>query len=251
MDDAAGPTAAEAEAIFTGAAAAIEDLLAEAGLPGDARSLFAFIRAAIAGRERAKFEFMKDLDLVLETSAAFGAELGLTRDDLSYVHIGEILLYATDSLTGATAARLRRSAGQQRKQAALTVAFRLPDLIRTPAEVLAFRQERWKPNFVTSKRVVGRMVALDDDAARTDLENAIVLIRAADPGYDWIFSHRIAGLITQYGGMGSHMAIRAAEFGLPAAIGCGDAIFEALHRSPMIDLDCANQRVRPTLALAA
>lgn len=240
-----GPTLAEAEAIFARSAQAIERLLAEAGLPGDARSLFDFIRAAIAGRERAKFEFMKDLNLVLETTAAFGEQVGLTRDDLSYIHVGEILVHATDSLTGATAARLRRSAGQNRKHAALTAAFRLPDLIRSPEEVLAFRQEQWKPNFVTAKRIVARAAVLNEGAAPEDLDGAIVLIRAADPGYDWLFSHRIAGLVTQYGGMGSHMAIRAAEFGLPAAIGCGETIFETLRVARVVDLDCANHRVRP------
>ncbi len=257
----------EAGAIVANAAPDIERLLQEAGLPGDATTLFAFIRAAIAGRERAKFEFMKDLNLVIETIAAFGSQVGLTRDDLSHLHLSEILVHATDSLSGATAARLRRSAGQNRKAAAVTAALRLPDLIRSPSEVLAFRQEAWRPNFVTTRRVVARTVALVDGGAQPgdraggrgardgtpgpSLDGAIVLIRAADPGYDWLFSHRIAGLVTQYGGIGSHMAIRAAEFGLPAAIGCGEALFETLRGAAFIDLDCANQRVRPSAGAAA
>jgi phosphohistidine swiveling domain-containing protein len=235
-----------AEAIVARHAPAIEGLLAAAGLPGDALSLLAFVRAAVAARERAKFEFMKDLDLVLETGAAFGAAIGLGRDDLSFLRIEELLAFATNSLTGATAARLRRTAGGARKQALLTAALRLPDLIREPDEVLAFRQARGKPNFVTARRVVARAVALDEvDAAAPALDGAIVLVRAADPGYDWIFSHPIAGLVTEYGGMGSHMAIRAAEFDLPAAIGCGGAIYEELLGAPAVDLDCANGRVRP------
>ena len=243
--NAAGATPDEAAAVVERAAGAIEALLAEAGLPGDAASLLAFVRAAIAARERAKFEFMKDLHLVLESCAAFGAAIGLDRADLSHVHIDDVLLYATDSLTGATPARLRRTAGGARKQALLTAALRLPDLIRSPDEVVAFRQERWKPNFVTTRRVVARAVALDDpDGAAPDLDGAIVLVRAADPGYDWVFSHRIAGLVTEYGGMGSHMAIRAAEFDLPAAIGCGGAIYDTLCGAPAVDLDCANGRVR-------
>lgn len=243
--DSAEATPEEARAVIARAAGAIEGLLAEAGLPGDAAGLLAFIRAAIAARERAKFEFMKDLDLVLETTAAFGAAIGLSRDDLAYLHVDEILLFATDSLTGATTARLRRTAGQQRKQAALTEAIRLPDLIRGPDEVLAFRQARGKPNFVTGRQVVAPAVALDTISGPASLDGAIVLVRAADPGYDWIFSHRIAGLVTEYGGMGSHMAIRAAEFDLPAAIGCGPAIYEPLLEARTVELDCANGRVRP------
>ena len=48
----------------------------------------------------------------------------------------------------------------------------------------------------------------------------------ADPGFDWIFSKDIKGLVTKYGGSNSHMAIRCAEFNIPAAIGCGDQIYD-------------------------
>ncbi len=64
------------------------------------------------------------------------------------------------------------------------------------------------------------------------------MIENADPGYDWIFSRKIKGLITQYGGANSHMAIRCAELNLPAAIGCGEKKFEELKRSKMIEIDC-------------
>ena len=56
----------------------------------------------------------------------------------------------------------------------------------------------------------------------------IVIIEGADPGFDWIFSQKIAGLITKYGGANSHMAIRCAEFSIPAAIGCGEQPFEKI-----------------------
>lgn len=46
-----------------------------------------------------------------------------------------------------------------------------------------------------------------------------------------------------YGGANSHMAIRAAEFGLPAAIGVGEGIYERLSRARLADLDPANQRI--------
>jgi hypothetical protein len=35
------------------------------------------------------------------------------------------------------------------------------------------------------------------------------------------------------------MAIRCAEFGIPAAIGCGEQRFDLLTRAEQIDLDCA------------
>ena len=72
------------------------------------------------------------------------------------------------------------------------------------------------------------------------LKNNIVAIENADPGFDWIFSKRIKGLITKYGGVNSHMAIRCAEFGIPAAIGCGEQRFESLLSKDKIILDCGS-----------
>ena len=52
-----------------------------------------------------------------------------------------------------------------------------------------------------------------------------MLIPSADPGYDWIFAQGIAGFVTMFGGVNSHMAIRAAELNVPAVIGAGEAYF--------------------------
>ena len=70
-----------------------------------------------------------------------------------------------------------------------------------------------------------------------------MLIESADPGFDWIFTKNPAGLITKYGGVASHMSIRCAEIGLPAAIGCGESFFNRLLSSSKIQLDCKNQQI--------
>ncbi len=71
-----------------------------------------------------------------------------------------------------------------------------------------------------------------------------MLIENADPGFDWIFSEKIVGLITKFGGANSHMAIRCAEFQIPAAIGCGEQRFETLKDANNILLDCSNSIVK-------
>ena len=73
------------------------------------------------------------------------------------------------------------------------------------------------------------------------ISNKIVLLEKADPGFDWIFSKNISGLITKFGGAASHMAIRCAEFGIPAAIGCGDILYNRLKTAKVVDLDCKNK----------
>mgnify|MGYP000692909025 CR=1 FL=1 len=70
------------------------------------------------------------------------------------------------------------------------------------------------------------------------------MTEGADPGFDWIFLHPITGLITKYGGAASHMTIRCAEFGLPAAIGCGEEWYNRLKVANNIELNCANKQIK-------
>ena len=62
---------------------------------------------------------------------------------------------------------------------------------------------------------------------KTDLiNNKIVVIENADPGFDYIFSYKIKGLITKFGGANSHMSIRCMELNIPAIIGLGRFDYE-------------------------
>jgi phosphoenolpyruvate-protein kinase (PTS system EI component) len=73
----------------------------------------------------------------------------------------------------------------------------------------------------------------------------IIAMEAAEPGNDWLFTCGIAGLITRFGGMGSHVAVRCAAFGVPAAIGCGGDIFNAIVASAEAFIDGASRQVWP------
>ena len=73
------------------------------------------------------------------------------------------------------------------------------------------------------------------------ISDKIVLIENADPGFDFLFSYKIKGLITKYGGSNSHMAIRCMELGLPAIIGVGDKTYEYFSNSKKIFIDCNNK----------
>mgnify|MGYP001618328074 FL=1 len=77
------------------------------------------------------------------------------------------------------------------------------------------------------------------------IENNIVVLENGDPGYDWIFTRNPAGLITKYGGVASHMSIRCAEFGIPAAIGCGELIFNKVKEASHVLLDCKANKIMP------
>ncbi|WP_298065820.1 PEP-utilizing enzyme, partial [uncultured Mailhella sp.] len=55
--------------------------------------------------------------------------------------------------------------------------------------------------------------------------------------FDWIFTRPFAGLVTKFGGANSHMAIRCAEYGLPAAIGVGEQLFLTVSGAKQVLLD--------------
>ena len=223
---------------------AVESALREVAVPVDAETLARFLAGAIAGREHLKFEFMKSVDAILRTIAQIGACVGISREELSFVPLSEFTSLESNSTSRVLESHLRRISGQNEKQWMLAKALRLPDLITSPNDVYAHRLESWRPNFVTRKKVTAAPILVDGGLTTRGLEGAIVFIRAADPGFDWVFGHPIAGLVTQYGGVASHMAIRAAEFGLPAAIGCGESLFDKLSRAELVELDCEHRTVK-------
>jgi phosphohistidine swiveling domain-containing protein len=121
----------------------------------------------------------------------------------------------------------------------ISVAIRLPLVLADQEGVYIVPFQVSHPNFITHKKVTAEILILQSEISKLSLKGMIILIEGADPGFDWIFSQEIAGLITKYGGVNSHMAIRCAEFGIPAAIGCGEQRYELLFKSNKVHLDCA------------
>jgi len=220
--------------------AAIDALLAEHGFTGvDAGRLMAYIREATIGREYGKFVFTRTVSDVLELLVRFGEEHGLSRNELSHVPLTDILDVAVASAERSIESRLRERAEAGAESHALSAAIRLPQVLFDEAGVHVIPFQVSHPNFITDKSVSAPCVRLHSGQSSPSLDGRIVLIENADPGFDWIFAHQIAGLVTKYGGANSHMAIRCAEFNIPAAIGCGEQRFEVLTKSDSILLDCA------------
>ena len=121
--------------------------------------------------------------------------------------------------------------------------IQFPYLICEPDDIFAFHMNGVEPNFITTGRVVAEIAKMYPTIHKSDIEGKIVFIENADPGFDWIFSHGIKGLITTYGGANSHMAIRAAELGIPAVIGCGPTLFEKWSATKKLEIDCLNKKV--------
>ena len=99
-----------------------------------------------------------------------------------------------------------------------------------------------KENYITQKTQIGEIIELKKMTNLKLIKDKIILIENADPGFDFLFSHKIKGLITKYGGSNSHMAIRCMELGLPAIIGAGEKIYDHLTNSKKIFIDCNNKK---------
>lgn len=216
----------------------VATLLAEHGLETDVVSLMDFMQAGIELRELAKFHFTRNLSDAIALIGEVGAQYGVSPDDLAYCDVSifrEMHVAAVD-----VEDLLAVGVAQGKKRHQDTERLCLPPLIASPEDVWAFEWPEATPNYITQKQVTAPVM---DCSRREALAGAIVCIPNADPGFDWLFSYPIAGLITAWGGANSHMAIRAGELGLPAVIGAGEVLYRRWAQAGRLHIDCAGRRV--------
>lgn len=218
----------------------IENILHEHGLQHDVASLFEFIESAIEGREHAKFLFSRSLSEALRLIKQLGDEYGLTQEECSYLDISDIKRLYSCSLD--IKSLFMESLARGKKLHACAKEVILPPLIRDFKEVWSFNLTQTEPNYVTLKKASGSVCLLESSEA--NISGKIVMISSADPGYDWIFIHPIAGFITMFGGVNSHMAIRSAELGIPAVIGAGELLYHRWSQAKILEMDCENKIVK-------
>ena len=212
-------------------------------LPYDPEIFFNFVKQSITQREQIKFEFTKNLSLAIEIIAELGMLYGFSREDMSYLSINLIL--KSKSLKKHEIKKLwQKKIIQEKSSYSLDNFIMLPPLIRSKNDFEIQSHFSSKPNFITLSQITAKTSLLSNSNNNSvDLLDKIILIENADPGYDWIFTKNIGGLITKYGGVASHMAIRCSELGLPAAIGCGDTLFERLVCADTVLLDCKHHQI--------
>lgn len=216
----------------------IADLLKAHGLDPDPVSLFDFLQAGIEQRELAKFHFTKNLSDVLSSVVECGEVYGFSREELAFADIRVFM----EMYTAASNPRdlIANSIEEGQKRYEQTKKLVLPPLIINASDVWGFEMPATLPNFITQRQIRGKVVGCED---LDQLKGAIVCIPSADPGFDWLFSHSIAGLITAWGGANSHMAIRSGELGIPAVIGAGELQYKKWSEAKRLNIDCGNKRV--------
>jgi len=221
----------------------IDEMLVQEGLQIDSAGLIHFIRQAIEERERSKFVFTRSVSTILQLVKELAQFYEISPDDASFISIKTLhLLYATLDHRDLCVI-LEEEISRNKEFYEITKLLRLPPLISEPQEVFEFELEGGSPNFITLGRCRGEVVR-EDSILKESIDGKVVFIPSADPGYDWIFTKKIAGLVTMYGGANSHMAIRSAELRIPAVIGAGEKNYQNWSRAKTLEIDSLNKQVQ-------
>ncbi len=216
--------------------------LEENGLNITADELMSFIRESIEGREYLKFAFTKYVSKILQLVEELGSKLGISVEEMAYLDISIVKQLYVDLYTGDIKTVFEENIRNNKIQYQSAVQIKLPSIIVSPEDIYSFYLLDEEPNFITQKNVTSDIIVAED-ADVEDYNGKIVMIRSADPGYDFLFSRGIGGLITQFGGANSHMAIRCAELGIPAVIGVGEQNYGEWSRFGRAAVDCLKKQV--------
>jgi phosphohistidine swiveling domain-containing protein len=226
---------------------AIDDLIKLLGSTLSVSEFTRYLVRAIQERERVKFEFTRNLSQALDQCVELGHSLNLSREDVAFLNYSDLTQLKLNTINKEAI----NSDIQRRKEVyELTKIIELPSLIDDPAKFYSFERHSSQPNFIGVDKVIANISSIQANiqVSKQELTGKIVMIPQADPGYDWLFEYKISGLVTLYGGCNSHMAIRSAEMGIPAAIGIGEKLYESLllatHSGLQVELDCLGQILR-------
>lgn len=218
---------------------ALQSLLDAVGSNSSQSDFWRDAAGAYTGREDLKFHFTALLSDILKVLALAASIAGLKRRTLRLLPV-ECVLDAMDQSPTWSAFHGRVTAIAE-VAGSFSVAPCLPDLILKARDLDVALAPPVRPTFVSAAVAHAPPHLVEKNAAMTStgIAGSIVMLEAADPGYDWVFAQSPAGLVTAYGGEFSHMGLRCAEFGIPAAIGCGKETFALAAAAKTLKLDSA------------
>jgi glutamine kinase len=228
------------------------EILAAVGAETGQSGFWQAAACAYQGREEIKFHFSALLSDVMRKLALHSMDASLGKFELRRVPLQGLLGFLESAASWEAFADSVR--GYETDAHWRSGTLRLPDVIWSAGDLDVIMEPLLRPTFVGAGIASGpvRVIEKDTSVRSGDLAGAIVAVETADPGYDWLFGHRVAGLVTAYGGEFSHMGLRCGEFDIPAALGCGPAVFRRVAGAKEFRLDPARgelwadgQRVYP------
>tara|TARA_X000000950_G_scaffold196918_1_gene237000 strand:+ start:11826 stop:14123 length:2298 start_codon:yes stop_codon:yes gene_type:complete len=206
-------------------------------------SFIKFLEQSIIHRENSKFFFTKSIELIFCEIKEIGRKFNIPKNDLCYIDIKVI----KNLYNNFTVSEVKKTLNENIKENKLNFNFNknlpLPNNIINKEDIYSIFETDQKPSFIGEKNIRGDVFPLYKKNFSKKMNNKIVCIKSADPGYDFIFTKNIKGLITEYGGPNSHMCIRCSELGIPAVIGVGSNTYEKVINSKQITLDFFNKTI--------
>lgn len=201
-----------------------------------------FAKLSIEKREYLKLIFSKSINEIFLSLKDLAKEININYHEFQHLDI-DLILKAFHNLEQENLKKIiLRNININKRSVRFSKNILLPDVINNVTNFEIFHDLDCKENYITSKSTVGEIFELNKSKQLKNIKNKIILIENADPGFDFIFSYKLKGLVTKYGGSNSHMAIRCMELGLPAIIGVGDKIYNQLSKSKKVFIDCNNNK---------
>lgn len=215
----------------------LKDALVEDEVEIEPEILLSFITESIVNLEFFEIEVKKAIGLLLDIIIRMGDILGIAREDMSYLEIQDLLSYhSRDSYIQII--EMRRNMYHANRY------LMLPEVIFDVGDIDVVDFSNVIPTYITDKKISAEVVCLDDDNISTDITGKIVVISNASSGYNWLFEQNIAGLIAKYGGDNTRLAARCKRYGIPAALGCGEKIYQYVTTMKQVEIDCQNRKIR-------
>ena len=204
-----------------------------------------FSKESIKLREYSKYIFSKGIDEIFKNLISLGKKINIKREDFEHVSIKKILNFYNNVESGIKLkTSLKKEIVRNKKNRDLLNLIKFPDFIRSSDEMYFFKQSNIKGNYITTKSIIGKIIELKNLRNINQISNKIVLLKNADPGYDFIFSQKITGLITEYGGANSHMSIRCMELGIPAIIGIGNKEYSFIKNKRLLQINALQKNYK-------
>lgn len=221
----------------------ISSLLKGSDINLNTHELIQFIKNSIKYREYAKYLFSRNINQILNLIKDLALRNKISIEEISYVEIQSILKLYYSLNQSTVRESLIEQIKDNKKQYEFNRLVKLPHNIIKSDDIFFYNSLRSHPNFIGDSIVSGKILNLNANKI-DNLNEKIILIEGADPGYDFIFTREIIGLVTKFGGVNSHMSIRCAELGIPAAIGVGEEMYEELKDKHSITIDCRAQTIK-------
>ncbi len=172
----------------------------------------------------------------------FGKKYKISTDDVSYLNINKILNMYFNLSNFKTIPNLKNHIKENKKEYLSNKNIILPDVIKNGRNLFIQELGQDKINYISNKIVSDKIIIYDKKNILKNYDG-VVCIENADPGFDFLFNKKIKGLITKYGGLNSHMAIRCSELNLPALIGVGEQNFKNICNQKFITINCVQNKI--------